>query len=293
MIIGLVIMFIVVMVMLINMGVVVFVLVFIIGGLWVDMGGKEVLVGFFGDLFLILVGIIYLFVIVQKNGIIDLLVYWVVKVVCGYIVVILWVMFVIIVVFIVFGVLGLVVVVIIGLVVLCFVKQYNINLLMMGLLVIYGVQVGGFLLISVYGSIINGVVQKVGLEVIEMVVFLISLGFNFMMVMICFFVFGGIVLLCCGLIIVVGMIGNVELVMVGGLQVLLCQFVIEGYGVLVVVGGGMFSNDLVVLDVVGLICEWLFILIGLFGLGVVVLIYNFNVGLVLIIVVVVLVLLLL
>lgn len=48
-IIGLVIMFIVATAMPINMGAVAFALAFIIGGLWVDMGGKEVLAGFPGD----------------------------------------------------------------------------------------------------------------------------------------------------------------------------------------------------------------------------------------------------
>ncbi|WNV16124.1 hypothetical protein RS400_06110 [Stenotrophomonas maltophilia] len=78
-IIGLVIMFIVATAMPINMGAVAFALAFIIGGLWVDMGGKEVLAGFPGDLFLTLVGITYLFAIAQKNGTIDLLVHWAVK----------------------------------------------------------------------------------------------------------------------------------------------------------------------------------------------------------------------
>lgn len=94
-IIGLVIMFIVATAMPINMGAVAFALAFIIGGLWVDMGGKEVLAGFPGDLFLTLVGITYLFAIAQKNGTIDLLVHWAVKAVRGHIVAIPWVMFVI------------------------------------------------------------------------------------------------------------------------------------------------------------------------------------------------------
>ena len=177
-IIGLVIMFIVATALPINMGAVAFALAFIIGGLFVGMEGKEVLAGFPGDLFLTLVGITYLFAIAQKNGTIDLLVHWAVKAVRGHIVAIPWVMFVVTAVLTAFGALGPAAVAIIGPVALRFAKQYRINPLMMGLLVIHGAQAGGFSPISVYGGITNQVVQKAGLEVTEMAVFLTSLGFN-------------------------------------------------------------------------------------------------------------------
>jgi Na+/H+ antiporter NhaD/arsenite permease-like protein len=257
-----------------------FALAFIIGGLWVDMGGKEVLAGFPGDLFLTLVGITYLFAIAQKNGTIDLLVHWAVKAVRGHIVAIPWVMFVITAVLTAFGALGPAAVAIIGPVALRFAKQYNINPLMMGLLVIHGAQAGGFSPISVYGSITNGVVQKAGLEVTEMAVFLTSLGFNFMMATICFFAFGGIALLRRGSITAAGTIGNAELAMAGGPQASSRQFAIEGHGALVAAGGGTLSNDPAALDAVSLTRERLFTLIGLLGLGVAALIYNLNVGLV-------------
>ncbi|WP_204274887.1 hypothetical protein, partial [Enterobacter hormaechei] len=83
-----------------------------------------------------------------------------------------WVMFAITAVLTAFGALGPAAVAIIGPVALRFAKQYNINPLMMGLLVIHGAQAGGFSPTSVYGSITNGVVQKAGLEVTEMAVFL-------------------------------------------------------------------------------------------------------------------------
>ena len=56
----------------------------------------------------------------------------------------------------------------------------------------HGAQAGGFSPISVYGGITNQVVQKAGLEVTEMAVFLTSLGFNLLMGIICFFAFGGL-----------------------------------------------------------------------------------------------------
>jgi len=274
--IGLVIMFIIATALPINMGAVAFALAFIIGGIFVGMEGKEVLGGFPGDLFLTLVGITYLFAIAQKNGTIDLLVHWAVRAVRGRIVAIPWVMFVVTAVLTAFGALGPAAVAIIGPVALRFAKQYNINPLMMGLLVIHGAQAGGFSPISVYGSITNGVVQKAGLEVTEMAVFLTSLGFNFMMATICFFAFGGIALMRRGAVTV----GGGEPALAGGPQASSRQFSIEGHGALVSAGGGTLSNDPDALEAVGVTRERLFTLVGLLGLGIAALIYNLNVGLV-------------
>ncbi|WP_217536774.1 SLC13 family permease [Stenotrophomonas sp. GbtcB23] len=286
-IIGLVIMFIIATALPINMGAVAFALAFIIGGIFVGMEGKEVLGGFPGDLFLTLVGITYLFAIAQKNGTIDLLVHWAVRAVRGRIVAIPWVMFVVTAVLTAFGALGPAAVAIIGPVALRFAKQYRINPLMMGLLVIHGAQAGGFSPISVYGSITNGVVQKAGLEVTEMAVFLTSLGFNFMMATICFFAFGGVALMRRGAVAT----GGGELALAGGPQASSRQFAIEGHGALVSAGGGTLSNDPDALEAVGITRERLFTLVGLIGLGVAALIYNLNVGLVSITVAVVLALL--
>lgn len=286
-IIGLVIMFIIATALPINMGAVAFALAFIIGGIFVGMEGKEVLGGFPGDLFLTLVGITYLFAIAQKNGTIDLLVHWAVRAVRGRIVAIPWVMFVVTAVLTAFGALGPAAVAIIGPVALRFAKQYKINPLMMGLLVIHGAQAGGFSPISVYGSITNGVVQKAGLEVTEMAVFLTSLGFNFMMATICFFAFGGVALMRRGAV----AMGGGELALASGPQASSRQFAIEGHGALVSAGGGTLSNDPDALEAVGITRERLFTLVGLVGLGVAALIYNLNVGLVSITVAVVLALL--
>ena len=255
-IIGLVIMFIVATAMPINMGAVAFALAFIIGGLWVDMGGKEVLAGFPGDLFLTLVGITYLFAIAQKNGTIDLLVHWAVKVVRGHIVAIPWVMFVITAVLTAFGSLGPAAVAIIGPVALRFAKQYNINPLMMGLLVIHGAQAGGFSHQRVRqhhqrrgaegwaGDRDGSVPDQPGLQLHDGDDLLLRLRWHR--------------LLRRGSITAAGTIGNAELAMAGGPQASSRQFAIEGHGALVAAGGGTLSNDPAALDAVGLTRERLF-----------------------------------
>jgi len=284
-IIGLVVMFIVATALPINMGAVAFALAFIVGGIWVGMEGKEVLAGFPADLFLTLVGITYLFAIAQKNGTIDLLVHWAVKAVRGHIVAIPWVMFVVTAVLTAFGALGPAAVAIIGPVALRFAKQYRINPLMMGLLVIHGAQAGGFSPISVYGGITNQVVAKAGLEVTEMAVFLTSLGFNLLMGISCFCAFGGIALMRRAP-------ARDEpapaMMMAGAAQASSRQFAIEGHGALVSAGGGTLSTNPEALDEVRLTRDRLITLFGLLGLGVAALAYDLNVGLVAITVAVIL-----
>ncbi|WP_372380196.1 SLC13 family permease [Xanthomonas sp. NCPPB 1062] len=273
---GLVIMFIVATALPINMGAVAFALAFIIGGVWVGLEGKEVLAGFPGDLFLTLVGITYLFAIAQKNGTIDLLVHWAVRAVRGRIVAIPWVMFVITGLLTAFGALGPAAVAIIGPVALRFAKQYCINPLMMGLLVIHGAQGGGFSPISVYGGITNKVVEKAGMDVSEMAVFLTSLGFNLMMAIICFCAFGGLKLMRRQEL----SLADAQYVAVAGDQASHRGFAIEGHGALVAPGGGTLSTDPLALEAVSINRDRVITLIGLLGLGVAALIYNLNVGLV-------------
>ncbi|WP_115541110.1 SLC13 family permease [Xanthomonas campestris] len=273
---GLVIMFIVATALPINMGAVAFALAFIIGGVWVGLDGKEVLAGFPGDLFLTLVGITYLFAIAQKNGTIDLLVHWAVRAVRGRIVAIPWVMFLITGLLTAFGALGPAAVAIIGPVALRFAKQYRINPLMMGLLVIHGAQGGGVSPISVYGGITNKVVEKAGLDVTEMAVFLTSLGFNLMMAIICFCAFGGLQLMRRN-----GLsLADAQYVPVADDQASKRPFAIEGHGALVAAGGGTLSTNPLALEAVAITRDRVITLVGLLGLGVAALVYNLNVGLV-------------
>lgn len=175
-----------------------------------------------------------------------------------------------------FGALGPAAVAIIGPVALRFAKQYRINPLMMGLLVIHGAQGGGFSPISVYGGITNKVVEKAGLDVSEMAVFLTSLGFNLMMAIICFCAFGGLKLMRRQEL----SLADAQYVAVAGDQASHRGFAIEGHGALVAPGGGTLSTDPLALEAVSITRDRVITLIGLLGLGVAALIYNLNVGLV-------------
>ena len=192
---GLVVMFIVATVLPINMGALAFALAFLVGTVFMGLRADQIIAGFPGDLFVTLVGITYLFAIAQKNGTIDFLVHSAVRMVRGRIAAIPWIMFTVAACLTAGGAVSPAAVAILAPVALQFARQYGINPLMMGLLVIHGAQGGGFSPISIYGGITNQIVARSGIPGDEMVVFLASLVFNLLVAIAVFFAFGGLRLL--------------------------------------------------------------------------------------------------
>ncbi|MFL5335032.1 MAG: SLC13 family permease [Geminicoccaceae bacterium] len=192
---GLVVMFVVATALPINMGALAFALAFLVGSVFVGMTANQIIAGFPGDLFVTLVGITYLFAIAQKNGTIDFLVHWAVRAVRGHIAAIPWVMFTVAAALTAVGAVSPAACAILAPVALQFARQYDINPLMMGLLVIHGAQGGGFSPISIYGGITNQIVARSGLPGDETALFLASLAFNLLVAIGVFFAFGGLGLL--------------------------------------------------------------------------------------------------
>jgi di/tricarboxylate transporter len=174
----------------VNMGVLGIVAAFVVG---TAMGVSEddIFLGFPGDLFIILVGVTYLFGIASSNGTVNWLVHASVRAVGGRVALIPWVFFLITAVLtasgaVVPGAVAIVVPIAIG-----FALTYGINPVLMGLMVINGATAGGFSPISVFGSIVNGVVEREDLAENAMLLFVSSFLFNFVLSVIVFFLFGG------------------------------------------------------------------------------------------------------
>ena len=72
-----------------------------------------------------------------------------------------------------------------------FAVTYGINPVLMGLLIINGATAGGFSPISVFGSIVNGVVERNDLAENAMLLFVSSFVFNLALSVVVFFMFGG------------------------------------------------------------------------------------------------------
>ncbi len=179
----------------INMGVIAFVGAFLVGSVVAGMQAKAIMAGFPAELFLTLVGITFLFAQAQNNGTIDWLVRLAVRAVGGRIAAIPWVMFAITALLTSVGAVSPAAVAIIAPIALGFAAKYNINPLMMGMMVVHGAQGGGFSPISIYGGITNKVVQEAGLPISELTTAFTSLGVNLAVSAILFFVFGGMKLM--------------------------------------------------------------------------------------------------
>src|SRR5215218_944709 len=174
----------------INMGILGLVAAF---GVGTAMGVSEddIFAGFPGDLFIILVGITYLFAIATNNGTVDWLVHAAVRAVGGRTVAIPWVMFLVTAALTASGAVVPGAVAIIAPIALGFAVTYGINPVLMGLLVVNGASAGGFSPISVVGSIVNGVVERNNLDENATLLFLSSFVFNLGLSIVVFFLFGG------------------------------------------------------------------------------------------------------
>ncbi len=174
----------------INMGVLGVVAAF---GLGTALGVSEddIFAGFPGDLFVILVGVTLLFGIASNNGTVDWLIQAAVRAVKGRAIAIPWVFFLVTAILTASGAVVPGAVAIVAPIALGFAVQYGINPVLMGLFVINGATAGGFSPVSVFGSIVNGVVEREDLAENAMLLFASSFIFNFLLCFVVFFLFGG------------------------------------------------------------------------------------------------------
>jgi Na+/H+ antiporter NhaD/arsenite permease-like protein len=175
----------------VNMGALAFAGAFLVGTLAGGLDADGIFAGFPGDIFVVLVGVTYLFAIARANGTTDWLVAAAVRLVGGRIALIPWVMFVVTGVLTAIGAVSPAACAIVAPIALGFAAQYKISPLLMGALVVHGAQAGGFSPISVYGSIVNGIVDRNHLDGSPVFLFLASLVMNTAIAAVLFVVLGG------------------------------------------------------------------------------------------------------
>lgn len=176
----------------INMGALAFAAAFGVGELVANLNADEIFAGFPGDLFVVLVGVTYLFAIARANGTTDWLVHASIRLVRGRVALIPWVMFVITGALTAIGAVSPAAVAIVAPIALSFAARYGISPLLMGAMVVHGAQGGGFSPISIYGSIVNGIVEREDLPGNEITLFLASLFANLIIAGVVFVLFGGL-----------------------------------------------------------------------------------------------------
>ncbi|MGH8963991.1 MAG: SLC13 family permease, partial [Actinomycetes bacterium] len=175
----------------IHMGVLAFVAAFVVGTAFVGESTDDIVAGFPGDLFVILVGVTLLFAIAKGNGTVDRLVQLAVRAVGGRIALIPWVMFLVTAVLTAVGAVVPAAVAIIAPIGMGFATRYRISPMLMGLLIINGASAGGFSPMSIFGSIVNGVVARNALPSDPGLLFLSSFLFNVVLSVVVFVLFGG------------------------------------------------------------------------------------------------------
>ncbi len=140
------------------------------------ISGGEVTGGFPGDIFLLLVGLTYLFALAQDNGTIDVLVEWSMRAVRGRLAAAPWIFFLLSAALSAIG--ALFAVAIVAPLALPFARRYGINLLLMGMMVVHGALGGAYSPISVYGAFVNETMTNRDLESSPVVLFLTPLAIN-------------------------------------------------------------------------------------------------------------------
>ncbi|MCO1580663.1 SLC13 family permease [Crossiella sp. SN42] len=176
----------------VNMGLLAFAAAFLVGAFAGGLSTEEIMSGFPGGIFVVLVGVTYLFAIARANGTTDWLVAAAVRLAGGRLAVIPWVMFTVAALLTAIGAVSPAAVAIVAPIALGFAAKYKINPLLIGIMVVHGAQAGGFSPISVYGAIVNGLVDKNGLPGSPVTVFLASLIANLVIAVAAFVLLGGL-----------------------------------------------------------------------------------------------------
>jgi di/tricarboxylate transporter len=190
-IIGLVLVFLVATTFSVHMGVLALVAAFVVGTAFAEQSTDDIFSGFPGDLFVVLVGVTFLFAIARNNGTVDWLVHMCMKATGGRAALMPWVMFLVTALLAGVGAVTPAAVGIIAPIGMSVARRYGINPLLMGVLIINGGSAGGFSPIGVYGTITNGVVERNDLPGSPGLVFLYSLLFNLLLNTAAFLLFGG------------------------------------------------------------------------------------------------------
>jgi di/tricarboxylate transporter len=144
-----------------------------------------------GSLFVVLVGVTYLFAIAKNNGTVDWLVHAAVQGSGGRLAAIPWAMFAVTGALTAIGGVVPAVVAIIAPVGMSFARRYGINPVLMGLFIINGATAGGFSPLSIFGVITNTVVEENDLPGSPLFLWGASIVINILLSIVVFFLFGG------------------------------------------------------------------------------------------------------
>ncbi|HEX5510235.1 MAG TPA: SLC13 family permease [Actinomycetales bacterium] len=175
----------------VNMGALALVAAAVVGTVVYNVDVKEVLTGFPGSLFVILVGVTYLFALAKNNGTVDWIVNAAVHAVRGRVALVPWVMFAVCALITSIGAVSPAAVAIIAPIAMGFAARYKIHPMLMGMMVVQGATAGSFSPIGIFGAITNGVVEGNNLPSNRLFLFITTFVAAALIAVVTFLAFGG------------------------------------------------------------------------------------------------------
>lgn len=182
----------------VNMGALALVAAFVVGLAVYDAKVADILDGFPSSLFVILVGVTYLFALAKNNGTVDWIVHGAVRAVGGRVALVPWAMFLVCAIVTSIGAVSPAAVAIVAPVGMGFALRYKIHPMLMGMMIVQGATAGSFSPIGIFGSITNGVVAENSLPGNPLFLMISAFVAAFLIALISFFAFGGRALIARG-----------------------------------------------------------------------------------------------
>ncbi|OUS81963.1 hypothetical protein CA951_41500 [Rhodococcus sp. NCIMB 12038] len=153
---------------------------------------SDVLDGFPADLFVLLLGVTFLFGIASTNGTIEWIVDACVQIVGGRAAFIPWIVFFIAAIPTTAGALGPATIALLAPLGIRLGMRYNMNPTLIGLMVIHGSAAGNFSPVNALGAIVNQTVERAGLNSAPLLLFATNFAFNVALGVAIFVIFGGL-----------------------------------------------------------------------------------------------------
>ncbi|MDI9903657.1 SLC13 family permease [Rhodococcus sp. IEGM 1409] len=196
----------------VNMGALALVAAFVVGTLVFTVDTSEILDGFPASLFVILVGVTYLFALARNNGTVDWIIHAAVRAVRGRVALVPWAMFAVCAAVTAMGAVSPAAVAIIAPVAMGFATRYRIHPMLMGFMVVQGATAGSFSPIGIFGVITNDVMRQNGLPSSPALLFVSTFAAAAVVAAIAYVSFGGRALIARGASerVLVNAVGNVS-----------------------------------------------------------------------------------
>lgn len=180
------------------MGALALVAAFVVGTLVFTVDTSEILDGFPASLFVILVGVTYLFALARNNGTVDWIIHAAVRAVRGRVALVPWAMFAVCAAVTAMGAVSPAAVAIIAPVSMGFATRYRIHPMLMGFMVVQGATAGSFSPIGIFGVITNDVMRQNGLPSSPALLFVSTFAAAAVVAAIAYVSFGGRALIARG-----------------------------------------------------------------------------------------------